>query len=445
MVDVSLNSGRAFYAGLLEALTQVMGTAKDYLFDHGPSVGHLSRQIATELGLTERSKAELMFAAVLGDVGMIGLAEDAWENPVAELDPETRARVEVHPLRSETAVLAIPHLGGVAPLVRYHHEWWDGSGYPDGLSGHEIPIGARILRLADTVAALGENRPNRPARSAEEIREVVVDGYAVEFGPDVTDAYLGLADRRRIADYYAPTFYRVLMSAAEELLPPEISPLSGDQLLEILSALIDAKDPYTAGHSRRVAILSVATAHRMGLDDDMLRTVWAAAYLHDLGKLSVPLRVLAKNGPLTEDELHAVQLHASVGASILERIPSVRHLSPGARYHHERWDGRGYPEGLRGDHIPLLAQLLAVTDCYDAMTSNRAYRPSLDHDTALEKIARGTGVHFGPRAAAAFLSLPDHLFHSIRGARSPLRVGAAQCARLAAAHLLPDDCQFLVG
>ena len=196
------------------------------------------------------------------------------------------------------------------------------------------------------------------------------------------------------------------MSAAEELLPPEISPLSGDQLLEILSALIDAKDPYTAGHSRRVAILSVATAHRMGLDDDMLRTVWAAAYLHDLGKLSVPLRVLAKNGPLTEDELHAVQLHPSVGASILERIPSVRHLSPGARYHHERWDGRGYPEGLRGDHIPLLAQLLAVTDCYDAMTSNRAYRPSLDHDTALEEIARGTGVHFGPRAAAAFLSLP---------------------------------------
>ncbi len=93
MVDVSLNSGRAFYAGLLEALIQVMGTAKDYLFDHGPSVGHLSRQIATELGLTERSKAELMFAAVLGDVGMIGLAEDAWENPVAELDPETRARV----------------------------------------------------------------------------------------------------------------------------------------------------------------------------------------------------------------------------------------------------------------------------------------------------------------------------------------------------------------
>ena len=445
MVDVSLNSGRTFYAGLLEALTQVMGTAKGYLFDHGPRVAHLSRQIASELGLSERTKAELMYASVLCDMGMIGLAEDAWENPVAHLDKDTRSRVQMHPIRSEAAVTAIPHLEGVAPLVRYHHEWWDGSGYPDGLAGHDIPLGARILRLADTVAALGENRPNRPARTSEQIREVVVEGYAVEFGPDVTEAFLGLTDRRRIADYYAPNFHRVLMGASEELLPPEISPLSGDQLLEILSTLIDAKDPYTAGHSRRVAILSVAAANQLGLDDDMLQTVWAAAYLHDLGKLSVPLRVLAKNGPLDDDEFNEVQLHPSVGASILERIPSLRHLSPGARYHHERWDGRGYPEGLTGDHIPLLAQVLAVSDCYDAMTSNRAYRPSRDHQVAMDEIARGTGVQFGPRAAAAFLSLPDHLFHSIRGARPPLRVGTVQRARLAAAHLLPDESQFLVG
>ena len=108
MVDVSLNSGRAFYAGLLEALTQVMGTAKGYLFDHGPRVAHLSRQIAAELGLSERAKSELMYASVLCDMGMIGLAEDAWENPVAHLDKDTRSRVQMHPIRSEAAVTAIP-------------------------------------------------------------------------------------------------------------------------------------------------------------------------------------------------------------------------------------------------------------------------------------------------------------------------------------------------
>src|SRR5688572_25176827 len=301
-VDLATNSGRSFYAGLLEALTQVMGTAKGYLYDHGPRVAHLSRQIGREMKLSERDIAELMFASVLCDAGMIGLAEDAWENPVAHLDPATRSRVQVHPIRSEAAATAIPHLEGVAPLVRFHHEWWDGSGYPDGLVGEDIPVGARILRLADTVAALGENRPQRPPCSAAEIRRVVEDGSAVEFCPDVARTFLDMFDRRRMAEYHAPTFQRVLMAAAQQLLPIEISPLSGDQLLEILSTLIDAKDPYTAGHSRRVAILSVACANQLGCQEELLETVWAAAYLHDLGKLSVPLRVLAKNGRLDEDE-----------------------------------------------------------------------------------------------------------------------------------------------
>jgi HD-GYP domain-containing protein (c-di-GMP phosphodiesterase class II) len=446
-VDLATNSGRSFYAGLLEALTQVMGTAKGYLYDHGPRVAHLARQIGREMGLPERDIAQLMFASVLCDAGMIGLAEDAWENPVAHLDTETRARVQVHPIRSEAAVTAIPHLEGVAPLVRYHHEWWDGSGYPDALAGEDIPVGARILRLADTVAALGENRPQRPPCSAAEIRRIVEQGKAIEFCPETADAFLGLFDRRLMPDFHAPTFQRVLVSSAQELLPSQISPLSGDQLLEILSTLIDAKDPYTAGHSRRVAILSVACANQLGFGDDMLETVWAAAYLHDLGKLSVPLRVLAKTTALDEDEREEVQLHASVGASILERIPSLRHLSTGARYHHERWDGTGYPEGLRGDQIPLLAQVLAVSDSYDAMTSNRAYRPSKDHEHAMEEIARGTGQHFGPRAAAAFLTLPDHLFHSIRRARAPLRVGGVErrAPRAFERPVESAESQYLVG
>ena len=159
---------------------------------------------------------------------------------------------------------------------------------------------------------------------------------------------------------------------------------------------------------------------------------------------SVSLLISSKASPLDEDEREEVKLHASVGASILERIPSLRHLSTGARYHHERWDGRGYPEGLRGDHIPLIAQVLAVSDSYDAMTSNRAYRPSRDHDVALEEIARGTGIQFGPRAAAAFLTLPDHLFQSIRRARAPLRVGAME-RRTRRVFAGSSESHFLVG
>jgi putative two-component system response regulator len=239
-------------------------------------------------------------------------------------------------------------------------------------------------------------------------------------------------------DYHGPTFQRVLVAAAQELLPPQISPLSADQLLDILATFIDAKDPYTAGHSRRVAILSVACANRLGLGDEMLETIWAAAYLHDLGKLSVPLSVLAKNGALDDAEFAEVRRHPTVGASILERIPSLAHLSTGARYHHERWDGKGYPEGLKGNHIPLVAQVLAVSDSYDAMTSARAYRPSREHDAAMEEIERSAGHHFGPRAAAAFLTLPDRIFQSIRKAAPPRREGGEQRALRAIVDPSPE-------
>ena len=171
-----MNTGNAFYAGLLEALTSVMGSAKGYLRDHGPMVAMLASQIGRELGLSKAECSEIFFAAVLSDMGMVGLAEDAWENPAPTLTADVRERVEMHPRRSEERVRGIPHLEDLAPLLRHHHEWWDGSGYPDGLRGEDIPVGARILRLADTVAALGQKRPHRGPLEPDAVQEI--DPYA---------------------------------------------------------------------------------------------------------------------------------------------------------------------------------------------------------------------------------------------------------------------------
>ncbi len=408
------HSGRAFYAGLLEALTQVMGSAKGYLRDHGPRVAVLAAQIGDRMGLSKKEVSGLFFAAILSDMGMVGLAEDAWENPVPELPPNVRSRVEHHPIRSEESLAQIPHLEQLAPLVRHHHEWWDGSGYPDGLQGAEIPVGAQILRLADTVAALAEDRPHRRPVGSGEVLEVVEAGIGTEFGPEVGRVYTRLHRVGDISDHEAMTFRHSIARAAEYLLPEEVSPLSSDQLLKILANLIDAKDPYTAGHSRRVALLAVAVAGQLGLQDHMKSTLWAGGYLHDLGKLRVPLRILAKKDRLTEAEFGLVRQHPSDGAQILESIPSLRHLTTGARYHHERWDGSGYPEGLSGDHIPVVAQIMAVCDAYDAMTSRRAYRASRSHAEAISEVERGHSVHFGPRAVEAFLELPESLFEGIR-------------------------------
>lgn len=412
-----MDSGRAFYAGLLEALTRVMGSAKGYLQDHGPVVAMLAFQLGREMGLSKRECSELFFGAVLADMGMVGLAEDAWEHPAPVLPPEVRERVHRHPHRSEERVRGIPHLEKLAPLLRHHHEWWDGSGYPDGLRGEEIPVGARILRLADTVGALSARRPHRPALAPEAIAEVVGASAGREFSPDVARCYLGLHRRDSIPTFDREVYRHTVMRAAESLLPEEVTPLSTGQLLTIVANLIDAKDPYTAGHSRRVSVLAVAVAERLGLDQHARSILWAGGYLHDLGKLAVPLRVLTKTSRLTEQEFGYIRAHPGHGAEILESVPTLRHLTTGVRYHHERWDGSGYPEGLSGDRIPLVAQIMAVCDAFDAMTSTRAYRDSRPPERAVEEVARERGRHFGPAAADAFLAVPQEIFHTLQAQR----------------------------
>ena len=235
-----MDSGRAFYAGLLEALTKVMGSAKGYLHDHGPMVAMLASQLGRELGLSKTACSELVFAAVLSDMGMVGLAEDAWESPVATLSPEVRERVQRHPQRSEERVAKIPHLEELAPLIRHHHEWWDGSGYVDGLEGEEIPVGARVLRIADTVAALSERRPHRPALGSDAIAEIVQSSLGKEFGPEIAECYLTLHRAGQLARYDREAYQPLVLRASESLLPEEVSPLSTSQLLSIVANLIDA-------------------------------------------------------------------------------------------------------------------------------------------------------------------------------------------------------------
>jgi putative nucleotidyltransferase with HDIG domain len=410
-------TGREFYAGLIEALTDIMGSANSYLHAHARRVAHLARQLAVAMDRPDDEVARLVFAGILCDVGMIGLAEEAWSTPTPRLPDDMLRRVHRHPVRSEEALDAIPHLHGVAPLVRHHHEWYDGSGYPDGLRGRGIPIGAQILRLADTVAALGEARPMRDALGSAQIALVVEEYRGLEFGPAVADVFLRLLVEGEIADYDPAVFQRWLYQAADRLIPAEVSAISADHLLEMLSSIIDAKDPYTAGHSRRVAILSVAVADRLGLDAEMRAAVWAAGYLHDIGKLSVPVRLLTKPARLDDEERATVHAHPARGAEILAGISALRHLIPAVQHHHERWDGCGYPDGLQAEQIPMSARILTVCDAYDAMTSARSYRPSRDHQDAMDEVASSAGCHFCPQVAGAFLTLPEPFFQAVRAPR----------------------------
>jgi HD-GYP domain-containing protein (c-di-GMP phosphodiesterase class II) len=171
-----------------------------------------------------------------------------------------------------------------------------------------------------------------------------------------------------------------------------------------ISEAIEARDPYTRGHSVRVAQMALGLGMRLGCDDVLLGLLHLGGALHDVGKLVVSETILGKPGPLSEDELAQVRAHPEVGARMVALDRALRPTFPGVLFHHERWDGRGYPTGCAGVQIPLEARILAVVDCYDAMTSDRPYRAALAPEEAATEVDRCAGTQFDPDVAAAFLA-----------------------------------------
>ncbi len=175
--------------------------------------------------------------------------------------------------------------------------------------------------------------------------------------------------------------------------------------LHALTSAIDAKDPYTHGHSERVAYLAAQLASAIGFEHDQVERVHIAGLVHDIGKIGVPEHILSKPGRLDDAEMNAIREHPAIGHRILQDIPLLDDILPGVLYHHERWDGTGYPSGLAGDKIPLIARIIGVADTFDAMSSNRAYRPALTRDRVLAEIRNCAGTQFDPDLVEPFLGI----------------------------------------
>jgi putative nucleotidyltransferase with HDIG domain len=200
-----------------------------------------------------------------------------------------------------------------------------------------------------------------------------------------------------------------LRQAAETIQTQNVSLEQANRLLkerstaamESLSATVDARDAYTAGHSRRVQQIALAIARQLGLSQTELEIVGQAALFHDIGKLAISDAILLKADHLTEQEWKLMQRHAEEGASIINRLGFLTDAVPAIRHHHERFDGRGYPENLSGDEIPLGARIIHVADAFDSMLSTRVYRPARDIDDALREVREHAGTQFCPRCVVA--------------------------------------------
>ncbi len=207
--------------------------------------------------------------------------------------------------------------------------------------------------------------------------------------------------------------------------------------LEALTASIDAKDRYTCGHSQRVAHLTQQLAIAAGLEDDTIKRMHIAGLVHDVGKIGVPEAVLLKPGRLTDDEFAWIRKHPDIGYRILKDIPQFKDILPGVLYHHERWDGGGYPRGIDGEDIPLVARLICLADSFDAMSSTRTYRSAMNRKQVLAEIESCAGTQFDPDLAKLFVKMEfdgyDRLVREHRANEHPAAAGIAATSRGAAA------------
>ncbi len=178
--------------------------------------------------------------------------------------------------------------------------------------------------------------------------------------------------------------------------------------IKSISATLDAKDAYTHGHSMRVTLYSLMLAKTLYPDDEeFLQNIEIAGLLHDVGKISIPQRIICKPGKLTDEEFQIMKSHPVCSEKLVDNIKQLGQIGTWVKAHHERWDGRGYPDGLKGEEIPLSARIVAIADTYDAMTSTRSYRKALEHMEAINEIERCKGSQFDPELAQKFIDMQD--------------------------------------
>ncbi|HEV7571361.1 MAG TPA: HD domain-containing phosphohydrolase, partial [Thermoanaerobaculia bacterium] len=239
----------------------------------------------------------------------------------------------------------------------------------------------------------------RPVRElAERTREMANGNYHQRVEPKTHNEIGELAENFNAMSGAIESAVEQLRKAAHE------NHLLFINAVRMLAAAIDAKDPYTRGHSERVARYSIAIGKNLALSEQDMRNLRISALLHDVGKIGIDDRILRKPGALSDDEFEVMKGHPAKGAAIMSGVAQLIDIIPGMKYHHEKWSGGGYPDGLTAEEIPMQARIVAIADTFDAMTTNRPYQKAMELNYVVEKIKSFAGTRFDPHVVDAFAS-----------------------------------------
>jgi HD-GYP domain-containing protein (c-di-GMP phosphodiesterase class II) len=262
-----------------------------------------------------------------------------------------------------------------------------------------IQWGAIALVLAIIAAIFFASGIARPIRAlAERTREIASGNYKQRVELKTQNEIGTLAENFNVMSESIETAVEQLKKAAHE------NQLLFINSVRMLAAAIDAKDPYTRGHSERVARYSIAIGKNLALPEKEMRNLRISALLHDVGKIGIDDRILRKPGALSEDEFEVMKGHPAKGAAIMSGVAQLIDIIPGMKYHHEKWGGGGYPENLEAEQIPMQARIVAIADTFDAMTTNRPYQKAMELNYVVDKIKSFAGTRFDPRVVDAFVN-----------------------------------------
>jgi len=374
------------FEDIVKALSLTMDLVEQALHAHSMRVAGIAVNIGQKIGLDHSYIRDIYYTGLLHDIGQIG-TPDRILRKKGTLTLSEKAQIFGHPRVGYEIVREIPTLDGAAHLIMWHHERWDGTGYPDSLRWEGVPEGAQVLTTADTIDALLSPRPWRPALPPDEAISEMRKYAGVQFNPGYVGVLMSLIDERGVEkiDEIDSDLKKILKKETEK--HPEFKRLTGGRIIgifDLFSRIIDARHKYTRGQSRRVANLAREIGKELGFNNEDLFKIEIAGLLHQAGKVAVSSAIVDKAGKLTQDEWEIMREYPLVSERIVASIRALEGLGPVVRHQSERYDGSGYPDGLTGDLIPIFSRILAVAYTFDAMASNRAYRKALP----LERIIR---------------------------------------------------------
>ncbi|MBC7341825.1 MAG: HD domain-containing protein [Clostridia bacterium] len=379
---------------LVAALALALDIEEEVKLYHAWRVAAGAQAAAAELHPDDRAQQALVFyAGLLHDVGAVGLS-DHIVHLVSQPDYLAIPGVQEHPTIGSAILRTLPQADALATAVADHHERLDGHGYPQGKVGEELSLSAQLLHVADLADI--HFRLASPW-DWQKILKGLKKGAGKAFLPQAFEAFQAAMEQGLKEVWADSSAVEAWVRQLADRLPLPLPPsCSVSAVLEVFARIIDAKHAYTAGHSQRVANYAQSIARAAGLGPSEVTAIYWSGLLHDLGKISVPRAILDKPGRLNQEELVAIRNHPIYTGELLREISGLKEISEIASGHHERFDGQGYPQGLRADGIPLGARVLALADAFDAMTSPRPYQQRRSPEEALKELQRGSGTQFDP-------------------------------------------------